>query len=61
MGRGKGTVKTWIVPVVYGRMLFQIYNVRDINVKKAVLALKKIKYKLPILTRIVLRKKVILL
>jgi large subunit ribosomal protein L16 len=54
MGRGKGSVSKWICFVRKGRMLFQFNNVK--RVRFAVLALRKIAYKLPILTRIVLKQ-----
>lgn len=54
MGRGKGSVSKWICFVRKGRMLFQFQNVK--RVRFAVLALQKIAYKLPILTKIVLKQ-----
>jgi large subunit ribosomal protein L16 len=53
MGRGKGNVDRWICHVKPGRMLFQIQHVRRVRI--AFLALHKISYKLPILTKIVLK------
>lgn len=54
MGRGKGTVSYWICFIRKGRMLFQFQNIR--NLQNAVLALKAISYKLPFLTKIVLKQ-----
>jgi large subunit ribosomal protein L16 len=53
MGRGKGSVSQWVCYVKKGRILFQIQNCR--RFKLAFFALRQISYKLPILTKIVLK------
>lgn len=54
MGRGKGAVSKWVCHVKKGRLLFQVQNVK--RVKAVFIAMRQISYKLPILTKIVLKK-----
>lgn len=54
MGRGKGAVSKWICHVKKGRLLFQVQNIK--RVKAVFLAMRQISYKLPVLTKIVLKK-----
>lgn len=54
MGRGKGAVSKWVCHVKKGRMLFQVQNIK--RVKAAFIAMRQISYKLPVLTKIVLKK-----
>lgn len=51
MGRGKGSVDHWVVMVRKGRMLFQLYGRR--LTRRMFVAMKRVSYKLPFLTRIV--------
>lgn len=51
MGRGKGGVSAWVVAVRKGRVLFQLYG-RQLT-RRMFIALKRVSYKLPFLTRIV--------
>ena len=53
MGRGKGNVAGWVCYVKRGRVLFQVQNA--CRIQTAVRALSSVAYKLPILTRLVLR------
>lgn len=55
MGRGKGTVNAWICYIKKGRVLFQVQGFR--RLKLVILAFRKLSYKLPILTKIVLKQR----
>jgi len=51
MGKGKGSVFDWVMPVRKGRLILSAK--RFINSRALVINFKKIQYKLPIFTRIV--------
>lgn len=53
MGRGKGSVKKWLFFVRPGRILFKLNFVLDLQ--KAYNVMKRLQYKLPILTKIILK------
>jgi len=52
MGKGKGSVEYWVVPVRPGRILYEMEGVDE---KAAIEALRLASYKLPIPTKIVSR------
>ena len=56
MGKGKGSVDTWVAPIHPGRILYEIDGVQE---EVAEEALRLAAYKLPIKTRIVKRAAVI--
>jgi large subunit ribosomal protein L16 len=51
MGRGKGGVDSWVVAIRKGRVLFQLYGQQ--LTRRMFLALKRVRHKLPFLTRMV--------
>jgi len=53
IGKGKGSVSSWIIPVFAGKILFELKNVSFIQAKNAFFLIQK---KLPLLTRISLKK-----
>lgn len=53
MGKGKGAVEGWIVPVKRGRML---YEMRGVDRKIAIESLRLASHKLPLKTKIVERE-----
>jgi large subunit ribosomal protein L16 len=53
MGKGKGSVEEWVVPVQRGRML---YEIRGVPKEIAVESLRLASHKLPVLTKIVERE-----
>jgi ribosomal protein L16/L10AE len=53
MGRGKGSIKKWLFFVRPGRILFKLNFVLDL--KKAYNVMRRLQYKLPILTKIILK------
>jgi len=56
MGKGKGTVDYWCYTVISGRILLELSNI--INEKKAKKILEKSSNKLPLNTRVILKKKI---
>lgn len=53
MGRGKGSIKKWLFFVRPGRILFKLNFVLDLQ--KAYNVMRRLQYKLPILTKIILK------
>jgi len=56
MGKGKGSVDTWVAPVHPGRILYEVDGVQESIAEEA---LRLAAYKLPIKTRIVKRTAVV--
>ena len=50
MGKGKGNLDYWACPIRSGQVLFEISNIKLTTAKKL---LKKISYKLPVLTQFI--------
>lgn len=53
MGKGKGSPEEWVVPVQRGKML---YEMKGVDKTTAVESLRLASYKLPLITKIVLRE-----
>ena len=53
MGKGKGSPEEWVVPVQRGKML---YEMKGVDKATAVESLRLASYKLPLITKIVLRE-----